>query len=88
MYVDWSREVGERDKHMDDIVAKVDIVGGLIIGGDMMVGRPCNIAIAKASDPNIEVITAPNLIKLLTMRDGTDMMAPPVAAEKTGRTRT
>lgn len=73
---------------MDDIVAKVDIVGGLIIVGNMMAGRPCNIAIAKASDRNIEVIAAPNLIKLLTMRDGTDMMAPPVAVEEMGRTCT
>jgi PTS system mannose-specific IIA component len=87
--LDWNSEVGEWGKHIDDAVAGVDSGGGVIIGADIMSCTPCNLAIAEMRGPDVEVIAGfnlPMLLKLLTMRDSTDITTTPVTAEETGRT--
>jgi PTS system mannose-specific IIA component len=87
--LDWNSEVGECGKHIDAAVAGVDSGGVVIIVAEMMGGTTRNLAIAEMRGSDAEVIAElnlPVLLKLLTTRDSTDITAPPVAAEETGRT--
>ncbi len=77
-----------RRKDILKAVEEVDAGAGVIVLTDMFGGTPSNLAISIIDKANVEVIAGvnlPMLIKLASIRDGTDLEKAVTEAQKSGR---
>ena len=82
-------DMEQRRQDILDAIGATDDGDGVIVLTDMFGGTPSNLAISIMDKANVEVIAGvnlPMLIKLASVRSGSDLQAAVAAAQEAGRT--
>ena len=82
-------DIEKRRQEILDAIAATDEGDGVIVLTDMFGGTPSNLAISVMESANVEVIAGvnlPMLIKLASVRSGSDLRSAVAAAQEAGRT--
>ena len=82
-------DMEKRRQEILDAIAATDDGDGVIVLTDMFGGTPSNLAISVMDSASVEVIAGvnlPMLIKLASVRSGSDLRSAVVAAQEAGRT--
>lgn len=86
--IDPGDAVEKRRQEILDRISEVDDGDGVIVLTDMFGGTPSNLAISVMERTKAEVIAGlnlPMLIKLASLREGTDIVTAAAAAQDAGR---
>jgi PTS system mannose-specific IIA component len=81
-------DMEQRRRDIVAAVATVDSGGGVVLLTDMFGGTPSNLAISVMNGSRVEVVAGinlPMLIKLASVRDGTDLEGAVLQAQDAGR---
>lgn len=81
-------DMEQRRQDIVAAVATVDSGGGVVLLTDMFGGTPSNLAISVMNGSRVEVVAGinlPMLIKLASVRDGTDLEGAVLQAQDAGR---
>ena len=82
-------DMEQRRQDILDAIGATDEGDGVIVLTDMFGGTPSNLAISVMEGANVEVIAGvnlPMLIKLASVRGGSDLRGAVAAAQEAGRT--
>ena len=82
-------DMEQRRQDILDAIGATDEGDGVIVLTDMFGGTPSNLAISVMEGANVEVIAGvnlPMLIKLASVRSGSDLRGAVAAAQEAGRT--
>ena len=82
-------DMEQRRQDIIDAIGETDEGDGVIVLTDMFGGTPSNLAISVMESANVEVIAGvnlPMLIKLASVRSGSDLRSAVAAAQEAGRT--
>ena len=82
-------DMEQRRQDILDAIGETDEGDGVIVLTDMFGGTPSNLAISVMESANVEVIAGvnlPMLIKLASVRSGSDLRSAVAAAQEAGRT--